>query len=65
MSKKQKLFNLRQNISIESQNINYLLEHVIFKSDDDVEKDVLSGIALEKSKKISKMSEKIGKILKH
>jgi len=65
MSKKQKLYKLRQNISIESQNINYLLEHVIFKSDDELEKDILSGIALEKSKKIFRMSEKIGKILKH
>ncbi|HBG49190.1 MAG TPA: hypothetical protein DDW90_06755 [Cyanobacteria bacterium UBA9971] len=65
MSKKQKLFNLRQNISIESQNIKYLLEHVIYKSDSYVEKDVLAEIALEKSEKISRMSEKIGRILKH
>jgi len=54
ISKKQKLYNLRQNISVESQRIKYLLE-----------KDVLTEIALEKSEKISRMSEKIGKILKH
>jgi len=65
MSKKQKLYNLRSRISIESQRIKYLLEHVIYKSDDDVEKDVLTDLALEKTEKISKMSEKIGLILKH
>jgi hypothetical protein len=65
MSKKQKLYNLRQNISVESQYIKYLLEHVICKSDSELEKDVLAEIALEKSEKISKMNEKIGKILKH
>jgi len=41
------------------------LEHAIFKSDDDIEKDVLAELALEKTEKISKMSEKIGIILKH
>ncbi|HBG49754.1 MAG TPA: hypothetical protein DDW90_09700 [Cyanobacteria bacterium UBA9971] len=65
MSKKQKLYNLRSGISIESQRIKYLLEHAIFKSDDDIEKDVLAELALEKTEKISKMSEKIGLILKH
>jgi hypothetical protein len=65
MGKKQKLYNLRANISIESQYIKYLLEHVIYKSDSEVEKDILSEIALEKSEKISRMAEKIGKILNH
>jgi len=65
MGKKQKLYNLRSNISIESQNIKYLLEHVILKSDNDIEKNVLAEIALEKSEKISKMNEKIGRILNH
>jgi len=65
MNKKQKLYNLRQNISIESQYIKYLLEHVICKSDSELEKDVFAEIALEKSEKISRMAEKIGIILKH
>jgi len=65
MSKKQKLYNLRQNISVESQRIKYLLENAIYKSENTTEKDVLTEIALEKSEKISRMSEKIGKILKH
>lgn len=65
MSKKQKLYHLRANISIEAQRIKYLLEHAIYKSDDDVDRDVLTEIALEKSERISRMSERIGRILKH
>ena len=64
MSKKQKLYNLRANISIESQKIEYVLKNLIFKSEN-VETCVLAEIALEKSVKISKMNEKIGIILKH
>jgi len=42
-----------------------LLKNAIYKSENDIEKNVLSEIALKKSKKISKLSEKIGIILKH
>jgi hypothetical protein len=42
-----------------------LLKNAIYKSENDIEKNVLSEIALEKSEKISKLSEKIGIILKH
>ncbi|OGH96053.1 MAG: hypothetical protein A2104_08340 [Candidatus Melainabacteria bacterium GWF2_32_7] len=65
MGKKQKLYNLRAGISVEAQRIKYLLENAIYKSESTTEKDVLTEIALEKSTKISKMSEKIGIILKH
>jgi len=65
MGKKQKLYYLRANISIEAQRIKYLLKNAIYKSDSDTEKDVLVEMALEKSEIISRMSEKIGKILKH
>jgi len=65
MSKKQKLYNLRSNISSDAQKIEYLLKNVIYKSESQVEIVVLSEIALEKSKRISKMAEKIGLILKH
>jgi len=65
MSKKKKLYNLRANISIESQRIKYLLKNAIYKSESNVEKDVLTEIALEKAEKISGMSEKIGRILGH
>lgn len=65
MSKKQKLYNLRENISVEAQRIKYLLENAVYKSESTTEKDVLTEIALEKSERISRMSEKIGKILKH
>jgi len=65
MGKKQKLYYLRANISIEAQRIKYLLKNAIYKSDSDTEKDVLVEMAFEKSEIISRMSEKIGKILKH
>ena len=65
MSKKQKLYNLRASISVEAQRIKYLLENAIYKSENNTEKDVLTEIALEKSERISRMSEKIGIILKH
>jgi len=65
MSKKQKLYNLRSNISCDAEKIEYLLKHVIYKSDNQIETSVLAEIALEKSQNISKMSEKIGRILNH
>jgi len=64
MSKKQKLYNLRTNISSDAQKIEYVLKNLIYKSEN-VETCVLAEIALEKSERISKMSEKIGIILKH
>jgi len=64
MSKKQKLYNLRSNISVEAERIEYLLKNLIYKSEN-IETCVFAEIALEKSEKISKMSEKIGIILKH
>ena len=65
MGKKQKLYNLRAGISVEAQRIEYLLKNAIYKSENSTEKDVLTEIALEKTERISKMSEKIGRILKH
>jgi len=64
MSKKQKLYNLRATISSDAQKIEYILKNLIHKSGN-VETSVLAEIALEKSERISKMSEKIGIILKH
>jgi len=64
MSKKQKLYNLRSNISSDAQKIEYLMKNVIYKAES-IETSVLAEIALEKSERISKMSEKIGRILKH
>jgi hypothetical protein len=65
MSKKQKLYNLRAGISSDAQKLKYLLEAVIYKSENLLETTVLAEIALEKSERISRMSEKIGRILKH
>ena len=64
MGKKQKLYNLRATISVEAERIEYLLKNLIYKSEN-IETCVLAEIALEKSEKISKLSEKIGLILKH
>jgi len=64
MSKKQKLYNLRATISSDAEKIEYLMKNIIHK-DESIETSVLAEIALEKSERISKMSEKIGIILKH
>lgn len=65
MSKKKKLYKLRSTISIEIERIKVLLEHLIYKADNPIEINVLADIALEKSHKISRLSENLGRILKH
>jgi len=65
MSKNKQLYNLREGISIKSERIQFLLEHIIFKSDCEKETGTLAGLALDEINRISRMSEKIGKILKH
>jgi len=65
MSKKEKLFNLRMGISIKSERIKFLMQNIIFKSESELETEVLAGLALDEINRISRMSEKIGKILKH
>jgi len=65
MSKKKKLYNLRTGIMSESEKIIVLLEQII--NDDNISQKnyVLSNIALSCSKKVSKMNEKVGMILKY
>ncbi len=65
MSKTQRLYNLRAGISIKSERIKFLLENIIFKSESEVETQVLAELALDETNRISKLSEKIGIILKH
>jgi len=65
MSKKEKLYNLRMGISIKSERIKFLLQNIISKSESEIETEVFASIALDETIKISKISEKIGKILKH
>ncbi len=65
MNKKEKLYNLRANMSIQAEHVEVLLEHIVYKTENSVETCVLGEIALKKSRKISRMSEKIGRILKH
>ena len=65
MSKKKKLYNLRLNISNNAVRIKYLLESAVYKSDSEIEANVLGAMALELAEKIKTSSEKIGSILKH
>lgn len=65
MGKKQKLYNLRTGVMCEIQKVSVLLEQITNNENVEVKTAVLAEIALEKSKKIAKMNEKIGLILKH
>jgi hypothetical protein len=65
MNKKEKLYNLRAGISVKSERIKFLLQNIIFKSESKLETEVLADLALDETNRISKMSEKIGKILNH
>ena len=49
-NKKQKIAELRTKISIKIQRVTVLLDHVIFKSDDDIEKSVLAETAYDEAK---------------
>ena len=65
MSKNKKLYNLRARISIKSQRIKFLLKNIICYSESEVETQAMADLALEEVNRISKMSEKISKILNH
>lgn len=65
MNKNEKLYNLRAGISVKSERIKFLLQNIILKSENTVETEVFAGLALDEINRISRMSEKIGIILKH
>jgi hypothetical protein len=65
MSKSKKLYNLRARISIESEQVCTILKYLIDFGENPLDTNILAEIALEKSKNISKLNEKIGIILKH
>jgi len=65
MSKKRQLYNLRAGIMCEIERVIVLLEQILNGDNTTVKINVLADITLEKSKKISQMNEKIGRILKH
>lgn len=65
MSKKRKLYNLRTGIMCEIEKVNVLLEQITINENAEIKTGILAQIALEKSRKISRMNEKIGVILKH
>ncbi|OGH97641.1 MAG: hypothetical protein A2104_09800 [Candidatus Melainabacteria bacterium GWF2_32_7] len=64
MSKKKKLYNLRTGIMCEIEKVTVLLEQIINNENVEIKTGILAEIVLEKTKKISKMNEKIGVILK-
>jgi len=65
MNRKEKLYNLRAGISVKSERIKFLLQNIISGSENTIETEVLADLALDEINRISRMSEKIGKILKH
>jgi hypothetical protein len=65
MSNKKQLYNLRAGISIKSQRLKFLLKNIICYSETEVETQAMADLALEEVNRISKMAEKIGKILNH
>jgi hypothetical protein len=65
MGKKKKIHDLRTGIMCEIEKVTVLLEQITNNENVEIKTGVLAGIALEKSRKISKMNEKIGTILKH
>ncbi|OGI01260.1 MAG: hypothetical protein A2Y25_01880 [Candidatus Melainabacteria bacterium GWF2_37_15] len=65
MGKNRQLYKLRARISIKSERAKYLLENIIEKLVDNVESQVFAEMALDEINRISKMSQKIGIILKH
>ena len=65
MSKKKKLYNLRTGIMFEIEKLTVLLEQITDNDCTERKTSILAEIALDKSKKISRMNEKMGTILKH
>ncbi|MFA6989853.1 MAG: hypothetical protein WC197_07270 [Candidatus Gastranaerophilaceae bacterium] len=65
MSKKKKLYNLRTGIMCEIEKVTVLLEQITDNDCTERKTSIIAEIALEKSRRISKMNEKIGNILKY
>lgn len=65
MCNKEKLYHLRANISIKSERIRFILKNIISYSESEAETQSMAALALDEINRISRMSEKIGKILKH
>jgi hypothetical protein len=63
MSKKKKLEKLKFGIMAEAQKVEVLLEQIVYNEDVTAKIQVLADIALERSKRISHLNEKIGRIL--
>ncbi len=65
MNKKKKLYKLKRDLYIESQRVSFLLANIVEETAGNLEAKILADLALEKSQKIEKLSEKIGKIFKY
>jgi hypothetical protein len=64
MSKRKKLYNLRAEIMCEIEKVTVLLEQITNNDDVEIKAGILARIALEKSRKISRINEKMGSILR-
>lgn len=65
MSKRQKVLYLREKIMNDIQDVNVLLDLITsYRVDTFAEAMTLAHVALEKSKRIDKYNEKIGRILR-
>ncbi|MFA6989075.1 MAG: hypothetical protein WC197_03300 [Candidatus Gastranaerophilaceae bacterium] len=66
MSKKKQLYFLRSKIMNDIEQVTLLLDYIVsYKTETLPEATILASIAHEKSLRISKNNEKIGKILNH
>lgn len=65
MSKEEKLYHLRAGISVKAQRIEFILKNIICYSESEAETQAMADLALDEVKRISRMSNLIGKILKH
>ncbi|MDD3437290.1 MAG: hypothetical protein PHC64_09095 [Candidatus Gastranaerophilales bacterium] len=63
MGKKAKIGRLREKIAIKIERVACLLDNIIFSADNEIEKDILAGIAYDEVKRMDRFNEKIHKYL--
>lgn len=65
MGQDEKLYHLRLGISVKAQRIEFILKNIMYHSESEAETMTMADLATEEVKKIARMSNLIGKILKH
>jgi hypothetical protein len=63
MGKKAKIGRLREKIAIKIQRVTCLLDKIIYSTDNELEKNILAGIAYDEVKRMDTFNEKIHKYL--